>query len=77
MADHSSNLEPLLKSWGVDYDPTKVVGIALNTFDLDEDAARRACADAARDTGLPATDPVRFDAGVLVDAIAEAHARLQ
>jgi ABC-type uncharacterized transport system involved in gliding motility auxiliary subunit len=26
MANHSSNLEPLLKSWGVDYDPTKVIG---------------------------------------------------
>jgi ABC-type uncharacterized transport system involved in gliding motility auxiliary subunit len=26
MANHSSNLEPLLASWGVDYDPTKVVG---------------------------------------------------
>jgi ABC-type uncharacterized transport system involved in gliding motility auxiliary subunit len=26
MANHSSNLEPLLAAWGVDYDPTKVVG---------------------------------------------------
>ncbi len=26
MADHSSDLEPLLKDWGVDYDPTKVIG---------------------------------------------------
>jgi ABC-type uncharacterized transport system involved in gliding motility auxiliary subunit len=26
MADHSSDLEPLLKAWGVDYDPTKVIG---------------------------------------------------
>jgi ABC-type uncharacterized transport system involved in gliding motility auxiliary subunit len=26
MADHSSNLVPLLGQWGVDYDPTKVVG---------------------------------------------------
>ena len=26
MADHSSDLEPLLKTWGVDYDPTKVIG---------------------------------------------------
>jgi uncharacterized NAD-dependent epimerase/dehydratase family protein len=49
--------------------PTKVIGIALNTFDLDESMAREACDAAARDTGLPATDPVRFDAGPLVDAI--------
>ncbi len=26
MANHSSDLEPLLASWGVDYDPTKVIG---------------------------------------------------
>ena len=26
MADHSSNLTPLLAAWGVDYDPTKVIG---------------------------------------------------
>ncbi len=26
MADHSSDLKPLLQAWGVDYDPTKVIG---------------------------------------------------
>jgi ABC-type uncharacterized transport system involved in gliding motility auxiliary subunit len=26
MADHSSDLAPLLAAWGVDYDPTKVIG---------------------------------------------------
>ncbi|HEY2779455.1 MAG TPA: Gldg family protein [Steroidobacteraceae bacterium] len=26
MANHSSDLQPLLASWGVDYDPTKVIG---------------------------------------------------
>jgi ABC-type uncharacterized transport system involved in gliding motility auxiliary subunit len=26
MANHSSNLAPLLAAWGVDYDPTKVIG---------------------------------------------------
>ena len=26
MANHSSNLTPLLAAWGVDYDPTKVIG---------------------------------------------------
>jgi uncharacterized NAD-dependent epimerase/dehydratase family protein len=49
--------------------PTKVIGICLNTFDMEESAARHACEQAARDTGLPATDPVRFDAAPLVDAI--------
>jgi len=49
--------------------PTKVIGICLNTFDMAEAAARAAVAQAAADTGLPATDPVRFGAGPLADAI--------
>jgi uncharacterized NAD-dependent epimerase/dehydratase family protein len=49
--------------------PTKVLGICLNTFDLDDAAAREAIARAAEETGLPATDPVRFGSGSLVDAI--------
>jgi uncharacterized NAD-dependent epimerase/dehydratase family protein len=48
-----------------------VAGIALNTFDLEEGAARRAIKDAERETGLPATDPVRFGALPLVRAIRE------
>jgi uncharacterized NAD-dependent epimerase/dehydratase family protein len=50
--------------------PSKVIGIALNTYDMSDDEARRACEDAARETGLPCTDPVRFDATPLLDAIA-------
>jgi uncharacterized NAD-dependent epimerase/dehydratase family protein len=49
--------------------PTKVIGICLNTYDMDEDAARDAVAKAAEETGLPATDPVRFDSAPLVEAI--------
>lgn len=49
--------------------PTKVIGISLNTYDMSEDAARRACEAATRETGLPATDPVRFDSTPLVDAV--------
>ena len=55
--------------------PTKVVGICLNTYDMSDDDARAACEKAAHDTGLPATDPVRFDPAPLVDAIAAAHRR--
>lgn len=54
--------------------PTKVIGIALNTFDLDDAAARAACQAAARETGIPATDPVRFGAEPLVDAVVAARA---
>jgi len=50
--------------------PTKVIGVCLNTFDLDDAAARAACEAAAAETGLPCTDPVRFDPAVLVNAIA-------
>lgn len=49
--------------------PCKVAAIALNTFDLDEDAAARARDRIATETGLPAADPVRHGAGILVDAI--------
>jgi uncharacterized NAD-dependent epimerase/dehydratase family protein len=55
--------------------PTKVIGISLNTYDMTDAEARRACEAAARETGLPATDPVRFDAGPLVDAVVSARAR--
>ena len=48
--------------------PAKVAAIALNTRHLDDQAARAAIADAARATGLPADDPVRFGAGGLADA---------
>lgn len=53
--------------------PSRVIGIALNTYDMSDDEARRACEDAARETGLPSTDPVRFDATPLVDAIVRAR----
>lgn len=55
--------------------PTRVVGIALNTLELSEEEARRACEAAREETGLPATDPVRFESDPLVDAILEARAR--
>jgi uncharacterized NAD-dependent epimerase/dehydratase family protein len=48
--------------------PAPVVGIALNTRGLDEDATMRAIEDAARITGLPATDPVKFGGKALVEA---------
>lgn len=49
--------------------PAVVACIALNTAGLDEEAARAAVRDAARETGLPADDPVRFGAGTLLDAV--------
>jgi uncharacterized NAD-dependent epimerase/dehydratase family protein len=49
--------------------PTKVIGISLNTYDMTDEAARRACEAATRETGLPATDPVRFDPAPLLNAV--------
>jgi uncharacterized NAD-dependent epimerase/dehydratase family protein len=49
--------------------PARVAAIALNTRELDEDAARAAIAAAEAETGLPADDPVRFGAARLVDAV--------
>jgi uncharacterized NAD-dependent epimerase/dehydratase family protein len=49
--------------------PTKVIGVSLNTYDMSDEAARRACEAATRETGLPATDPVRFDPAPLLDAV--------
>jgi uncharacterized NAD-dependent epimerase/dehydratase family protein len=54
--------------------PTRVIAISMNTYDLDDAAARAACEAATRDTGLPCTDPVRFDPKPLIDAVARGHA---
>ncbi len=49
--------------------PAPVIALSLNTRALDEAGARAALADATRETGLPATDPVRFGAGPIADAV--------
>jgi uncharacterized NAD-dependent epimerase/dehydratase family protein len=49
--------------------PARVVGTALNTLGLDEPAARAACEAAGRELSLPATDPVRFGAAPLAEAV--------
>jgi uncharacterized NAD-dependent epimerase/dehydratase family protein len=54
--------------------PATVAAIALNTRELDEDAARAAIAGAAAETGRPADDPVRFGPERLLDAVLAALA---
>lgn len=56
--------------------PAKVVGIALNTRGLDEEAARAEIARAEAETQLPADDVVRFGPRHLYEAIAPALVRL-
>jgi uncharacterized NAD-dependent epimerase/dehydratase family protein len=55
--------------------PAPVIAVALNTYDLDDESARRAIETVQRETGLPTTDVVRFDAAPVADAIASFHAR--
>lgn len=50
--------------------PAQVVGIALNTKDLDDAGARAAIADASAQTGLPCADVVRYGPHGFYDAIA-------
>jgi uncharacterized NAD-dependent epimerase/dehydratase family protein len=52
-----------------------VVGICLNTRGLSEAAARDAVRQAEEETGLPATDPVRFEPAPVVEAIIQARER--
>ena len=49
--------------------PTRVVAVALNTVELDEDDARRAVGEAEAATGLVADDAVRFGSERLLDAV--------
>lgn len=53
--------------------PAPVIAVALNTYDLDEDTARRAIETVQRETGLPTTDVVRYDPAPVADAIAKFH----
>ncbi|MFY0623075.1 MAG: DUF1611 domain-containing protein [Pelagimonas sp.] len=48
----------------------QVVGYSINTQNMSEDEARAYCDKVEADLGLPATDPFRFGAGKLVDALA-------
>ncbi len=54
---------------GGSFAPTKVAAIALNTAHLEVLAAQQAIEQAQIETGLPCTDPVRFGADLLLDAI--------
>lgn len=48
----------------------RCIGVSINTAGLAEDAARACLEAAARETGLPATDPLRFGCAAFADAMA-------
>jgi len=52
--------------------PTRTIGVCLNTYDMSDRDARGAIARAAEETGLPATDPVRYGPEPLVAAVLNA-----
>ena len=49
--------------------PSRVIAVALNCAELDVEAARAAVEAVGSETGLPATDVVKFGAGPLADAV--------
>ncbi|MCL6283315.1 DUF1611 domain-containing protein [Ruegeria sp. 2012CJ41-6] len=49
----------------------QVAGVSINTQHMGEDEARAYIAEVETEMGIPATDPYRFGAGKLVDALAE------
>ena len=53
--------------------PAPVIAVALNTFDLSEREAQAAIERTTRETGLPTTDPVRYDPAPIAGAIARFH----
>jgi uncharacterized NAD-dependent epimerase/dehydratase family protein len=53
--------------------PAAVTSIALNCFSLDEDACTQEIARTERETGLPATDCIRFGSAVLLDSFLERY----
>lgn len=51
--------------------PARIIALSISTRGLDENNARGVIEQASAETGLPATDPVRFGTGVLLDALLE------
>jgi uncharacterized NAD-dependent epimerase/dehydratase family protein len=49
--------------------PSRTIGVSLNTVDLPDAEARAVIARVERETGLPTTDPVRYDNAPLVEAV--------
>ncbi|MFP4177067.1 MAG: DUF1611 domain-containing protein [Candidatus Brocadiia bacterium] len=60
--------ETVAAAAGVLY-PAEVAAISLNTSAMGESEARAAIESAARETDLPCTDPIRYGADALVEAI--------
>lgn len=49
--------------------PSKITGIALNTYNLSEDDTQKLIEETTKTTGLPTTDPVKYGTEVLVNSL--------
>ena len=58
-------------SWVRPDRPCKVAGLSIVTYGLSDEKARDAIKQAEDETGLPATDPLRYGVGVLMDALSK------
>ncbi|MGV0023649.1 DUF1611 domain-containing protein [Phormidesmis priestleyi] len=63
------HLYEMVATAGGSFASTKVAAIALNTAHLNEEAAKEAIAQTQQQTGLPCTDPVRYGADELLNAV--------
>ncbi|MDQ6828149.1 MAG: DUF1611 domain-containing protein [Gemmatimonadota bacterium] len=53
--------------------PATTIAVSLNTYDFSDRAAKAAIARIAKETGLPTTDPVRYDPAPISDAVESFH----
>jgi len=58
-------------SWVRPDRPCKVAGLSIVTFGMSDEKARDAIKQAEEETGLPATDPLRYGAEKLMDALSK------
>ncbi len=49
--------------------PSKVVGICLNTYNLPDDKSMAMINEIQKNTGLPATDPIKYGTGNIIDGL--------
>ncbi len=49
--------------------PSKVVGICLNTYNLPDDKSMAIINEIQKNTGLPATDPIKYGTGNIIDGL--------
>ena len=62
-------IAPLYEGLAALVKPAPVVAVSVNTSSLDDDEARALVDRLSEETGLPAADPVRGDAGPILDAL--------